>query len=131
MIRERIRQFISKFKPQDGTSAIEFAIAAPVFFLLVFVGIDLSTILWEQYSLNYAVSNAARYAYVNPSKSSAAVQSYALSVIPALPDTPTITVAITPMVQATINASLTHTFIYYPFGTTTITAKVVQPLQTP
>ena len=131
MIKTCVRNFLNRAKSQNGTSAIEFAIGAPVLFLLVLVGIDLSILLWEQYSLNYAVSNAARYAFIYPSKSATEVQTYALTTVPTLYSTPTVTVAITPMVNATIDASLTHTFLYFPFTSKTITAKVVQPLFTP
>lgn len=131
MMMSFMNYYWSKLRCEKGTTAIEFGIIAPVLFLLILVGMDLSMLLWEQYSLNYAVSNAARYAYVNPSKTSGQIQSYALSVIPTLPDTPSFTINIVPFSKVTINASLTHKALYFPFGSTTITANVVQPLSTP
>lgn len=121
---------LKRIKEQNGTSAIEFAIVAPVFFLLVLTGIDLSTVLWEQYTLNYAVSYAARYVFVNPGSTSAQVETYISTLIPTLPDTPTYTINVVPKSQATISASVTHTFISFPFSSMTVSASVVQPLNT-
>ena len=49
---------------QDGTTAVEFSIVAPVFFLMVFGTIGLSFALFLIGSLHYAVEDGARCASV-------------------------------------------------------------------
>lgn len=49
---------------QDGTTAVEFAIVAPVFFLMIFGTIGLCFALFLLGSLHYAVEDGARCASV-------------------------------------------------------------------
>lgn len=116
-------------KDQKGSSAIEFAITAPIFFLLVLTGIDLAIMFFEQYSLNYAVSYAARYAYLHPYSTNQQIKTYALSMIPTLPDTVTFTINTNPTMQSSITASLTHNFIFFSHAGLTLTSSVIQPMR--
>jgi Flp pilus assembly protein TadG len=45
-----------------GVAAVEFALIAPLVFLLLFAAIDLGLMLWVNLSMQYAVREGARYA---------------------------------------------------------------------
>ena len=47
-----------------GSSAVEFAIAAPILFALMFAVIEFGRAWWTKNSLEYAIERAARYAAV-------------------------------------------------------------------
>jgi Flp pilus assembly protein TadG len=57
----RIRAF---GRGNSGASAVEFALAAPFLFLLLFAIIEFGRAWWAKNSLQYAVERAARYAVV-------------------------------------------------------------------
>jgi Flp pilus assembly protein TadG len=48
-----------------GSAAVEFALTAPVFFLLLFGTIEFGQAMWAQNSLQYAVEEAARCRAIN------------------------------------------------------------------
>jgi Flp pilus assembly protein TadG len=73
----RIRAF---GRGNSGASAVEFALAAPFLFLLLFAIIEFGRAWWAKNSLQYAVEVAARYAVVcatGACPSDTAVQTYA------------------------------------------------------
>jgi Flp pilus assembly protein TadG len=45
-IEMRSRNFLRTSRGQRGVSTIEFALVAPILFLLLFVAIDLASLLW-------------------------------------------------------------------------------------
>lgn len=45
-----------------GSSAVEFALVAPVFFLLLFSIVDFSAMMWANLTMQHAVREGARYA---------------------------------------------------------------------
>jgi Flp pilus assembly protein TadG len=47
---------------ERGTTALEFAFLAPVFFAMIFGIINISRVAWTLGSLHYAAESAARYA---------------------------------------------------------------------
>lgn len=47
---------------QRGASVVEFAIVAPLFFILLFAVIDLCMLFWVNLTMQYAVREGARYA---------------------------------------------------------------------
>jgi Flp pilus assembly protein TadG len=47
-----------------GSSAVEFAIAAPILFVLMFAVIEFGRAWWTKNALQYAIERAARYAVV-------------------------------------------------------------------
>lgn len=49
----------------DGTTAVEFAITAPVFFMVLFGIIESGRLMWTQLGLQHAVEMAARCASIN------------------------------------------------------------------
>jgi|ERR1043166_5114412 Flp pilus assembly protein TadG len=62
-----------------GTSAIEFGVTAPVFFMLLIGVIECGLLLWTQLGLQHGAGLAARCASINTSLcgSASAVQNYA------------------------------------------------------
>jgi len=74
-----------------GTTAIEFALVAPLFFVLMCAVIEGGLVLWTQIGLQRGAQAAARCASVNPTlcgtssdiQSYAAQQAFGLSVAPA------------------------------------------------
>ena len=66
-------------KANSGTSALEFAIVAPVFLTMLLGVAELGRLAWTQSSLQYAVERAARCASLGLSQcaTTADIQSYA------------------------------------------------------
>lgn len=53
------------WRDESGTSALEFALTAPVFFLFIFGIIEFGLLLWTQIGLQHGAEMAARCASVN------------------------------------------------------------------
>jgi len=65
-----------------GSAAIEFALVAPLLFLLLFAVIEFGRAWWAKSSLQYAAERAARYAVVcaaGACPSDSAIQTYAVN----------------------------------------------------
>jgi Flp pilus assembly protein TadG len=61
-----IRRTLANFRGNGGgASAVEFAILAPVYFMLVVGGLNVSLLMFTVGNLQYAVARAARCASVN------------------------------------------------------------------
>ena len=58
------RQVRSFGRSNAGSSAVEFAIAAPILFVLMFAVIEFGTAWWTKNALQYAIERAARYAVI-------------------------------------------------------------------
>ncbi|MCA3185886.1 MULTISPECIES: TadE/TadG family type IV pilus assembly protein [unclassified Cupriavidus] len=52
---------------QRGASAVEFALVAPIFFLLLFSIVDFGAMMWANLTMQYAVREGARYAVTGQS----------------------------------------------------------------
>ena len=52
------------WKKQDGSTLVEFAMVAPIFFVLVFALVELGLAVWQKNSVASDVREAARYAAV-------------------------------------------------------------------
>ena len=50
-----------KTRKQRGVATIEFALLAPVLFLLLCIAMDLGVALWVNLTMQYAVREGARY----------------------------------------------------------------------
>jgi Flp pilus assembly protein TadG len=61
-----------------GSTAVEFAIVAPILFVLMFAIMEFGRAWWTNNSLQYAVEQASRYAVI-ANAGTAAVQTYAAS----------------------------------------------------
>ncbi|WGR90737.1 pilus assembly protein (plasmid) [Bradyrhizobium sp. ISRA443] len=70
------------WRDQRGTSAVEFALIAPVFFLFVFGIIACGLLFWTQIGLQHGVEMAARCASINttvcPNSNPSAITNYAM-----------------------------------------------------
>src|SRR5690349_4011797 len=75
------------FRDRRGGTAVEFALTAPVFFMMVIGGMQVGLLCWAQLALQQGSEAAARCASVNKTvcgstaqiKSYASAQSYGLS----------------------------------------------------
>ncbi len=107
----------------SGASAVEFAIVAPAFLLLLFAAIEGGLLLWTQLGLQHGVEVAARCASVNTSlcgtaaaiQNVAAQQAFGLNVPPS-----TFTVS-TPACGSQVSASYTYAFASDAFGVPNLT----------
>lgn len=70
-----------------GAVALEFALLAPVLFLLVFGGVEFGRLMWTLSALNFSVQEGARCALYNPDGNCAtttAVEAFAAAATPQL-----------------------------------------------
>lgn len=113
-----------------GATALEFALCAPAFFMLVMGIVELGLLVWMQLALQQGVESAARCASINKNtcanasqiQSFAASESYGLS-----PPTTAFTVT-TPACGNMVQASYTPTFLpSFPIPTRTLTAQACFP----
>jgi Flp pilus assembly protein TadG len=74
-------KFAKMWRDQRGTSALEFGLTAPVFFLFLFGVIEAGLLFWTQIGLQHGAEMAARCASVNstlcPNSNPNAITSYA------------------------------------------------------
>jgi Flp pilus assembly protein TadG len=113
-----------------GATALEFALCAPAFFMLVMGIVELGLLVWMQLALQQGVESAARCASINKNtcasasqiKDFAASESYGLS-----PPNTAFTVT-TPACGNMVQASYTPTFLpSFPIPTRTLTAQACFP----
>jgi Flp pilus assembly protein TadG len=69
-----LRKLLSNNK---GTSVVEFALLAPLFFALIFGVIDIGRAYWVLSSMEYAVEAAGRWVSINSTATSAQVKAKA------------------------------------------------------
>ncbi|WP_448205115.1 TadE/TadG family type IV pilus assembly protein [Azospirillum sp. sgz302134] len=53
------------FRARDGSTAVEFAIAVPVFLALLFGTVEFGRYFWARNTIQYAAEEGARYAMVS------------------------------------------------------------------
>lgn len=113
------------WRSTEGATAVEVAILAPVFVMLLFGILEGGLALWTQVGLQYGVEAAARCAAVDSTRCGnasavagyAAQQTFGLSV-PASDFTVT-----TPACGDQVQASYTYQFVTLFFGTPSVTLK--------
>lgn len=64
-------------RDERGTTAVEFALTAPMFFMVIFGVVEGGLLLWTQAGLQHGAEMAARYAGLDPAPSTSAIQTYA------------------------------------------------------
>jgi Flp pilus assembly protein TadG len=114
-----------------GASLTEFALILPAFLAFIFGCIEFGMIMWGRVSMEYATSQAARYAYVNPSATVGAVNNYAKTMVPANYANNllfSVNTALVPKTTATITGTFQYQFFFLPLPQLTMTSSVVQPL---
>lgn len=110
-------------RDKSGTTALEFAMTAPVFFALIAGIVEVGIVLWAQLALQQGAEAAARCASVNQTlcgstaniQSYAAAQSYGLN-----PPASTFSVS-TPACGKQVSASYTYNFVFGYFGVPNVT----------
>ncbi len=122
-------------KSESGTSTIEFALVAPIFFMMIFGVIDMGRAYWLISSMEYAVEGAGRYVMINTSATSSQVTSQAKANLYAIdPNSVTFTTStstsggvnyMTISAQASFNFLPSHIFNY---GTINLTRQATVPL---
>jgi Flp pilus assembly protein TadG len=77
--RRLLHLLVSIAVHKTGTALLEFAIALPVFAMLLFGIFEFGRVLWIENALHYSVQQAARCASINVNScgSASAIQSYA------------------------------------------------------
>ena len=115
---------------RDGATALEFALCAPAFFMLVMGIVEGGLLVWMQLALQQGVEAAARCASINKTvcgtasqiQSFASTSSYGLT-----PPVGTFTVT-TPSCGNQVAASYTPTYLPgFPIPTSTLTAQACFP----
>jgi Flp pilus assembly protein TadG len=113
-----------------GATALEFALCAPPFFLLVMGMLELGLLVWMQLALQQGVEAAARCASINKTVCANAgqIQTYASNQTFGLtPPTSTFTVT-TPACGNQVAASYTPNYLpTFPIPTRTLTAQACFP----
>jgi Flp pilus assembly protein TadG len=114
----------------SGATALEFALCAPAFFMLVLGIVQLGLLVWMQLALQQGVEAAARCASINKNSCSttsqiqsyASTQSYGLT-----PPASTFTVT-APACGNMVQASYTPSYLpSFPIPTRTLTAQACFP----
>jgi Flp pilus assembly protein TadG len=110
---------------ERGTSAIEFAITAPAFFLLLFGLIETGLLLWTKVGLQHGSERAARCATINQTMCGTvtAIQNYAAQESFALNPSPSIFTVSTPACGNQINADYSYQFLTTYFGLPTVSIR--------
>lgn len=84
-------------------------------------------IIWNLTSLNYAVTEAARYAYITPNVTQQAIINHAKAKISTISNV-TFTANVVSKNYVDIQGSLTYTFVVLPLSPMTLNASIRQPL---
>jgi len=108
---------------QQGAAAIEFAITAPAFFIVLFGIILAGLLLWTQFSLQHGVEMAARCATVNTNLcgNAGAIQNYAAQHAFGLDPPPSIVTVATQACGNQVTATYTFQFLTTYFGLSSLT----------
>ena len=111
------------YNDNGGVTAIEFAMTAPVFMLLLFGIIQVSLALWTQLGIAHGAAFAARCASLTPStcSSSDTIQTYALSESFGLSIPKSTFTVSTPACGNQVSASYVYSFMTLAFGTPSVT----------
>ena len=113
-----------------GATALEFALCAPAFFMLVMGIVELGLLVWMQLALQQGVEAAARCASVNKNACANAgqIQAYAAAQSFGLSPPNTAFTVTTPGCGNLVQASYTPTYLpSFPIPTRTLTAQACFP----
>ena len=121
----------SLMKSKDGTSAVEFGLTAPVFFMLLLSFFEVGRLLWTQVGLQHGTEMAARCASVDRTVcgSPSAIQNYAASQSLGLTVPPS-TFSVAALVcgnQVTATYAFTAVAPYFGLPAVTLNAKACFP----
>ena len=85
-----------------GSTAVEFALAAPVLFLFLFGVFEFGRLFWSRSSLQFAVEETGRYAMVNNAATPDDITAYVVERLPGV-NAGDVTIAVTPEVVSGVN----------------------------
>jgi Flp pilus assembly protein TadG len=105
-------------RDERGTSAIEFSVTAPAFFLILFAIIEAGLLLWTQLGLQHGAERAARCYSVNKTlcNNVSATQTYAAQQSFGLNPQPSAFTVSTAACGKSVTASYTYQFLTANFG---------------
>jgi Flp pilus assembly protein TadG len=107
----------------EGVTAVEFAITAPVFLMVIFGILELGALLWTQLGLQHGTEMAARCARVNKTLCGTPndIQVYAAQQAYGLPVAPAVFTSSTAACGKQVSANYTYTFVSSYFGSPSLT----------
>ena len=110
-------------RDERGTTAVEFAITAPLFFMILLGIIEAGLLLWTQAGMQHAAAMAARCATVNATTcgTTSATQNFAVQQAFGLSLAPSVFSVTTPACGNQVSATYTYQFIASYFGTPSLT----------
>ena len=114
-----------------GATALEFALCAPPFFMLVMGILELGLLVWIQLSLQQGVEAAARCASINKiaCATSTQIKAYAVAQTYGVRPPDTAFTVSTPACGNLVQASYTPTYLpSFPIPTQTLTARACFPI---
>lgn len=119
------------WRDEQGASALEFAITAPVFFLFIFGTVELGLMFWTQAGLQHGAEMAARCASINttlcPNSNPSAITSYATQQAFGLTLPASTFTYSTPACGNQVNASYAFQFYGLDLGPLTLSAQACFP----
>lgn len=68
-------------KCRRGATAVEFALVAPIFLLIILGVFEVGRLFWIKSSMQYAVEESARYVMLNTSTTTSALETYATTTV--------------------------------------------------
>jgi Flp pilus assembly protein TadG len=116
-------KIIRMLRDSRGVSAVEFAMTAPVFFLLLFGMIDGGLLVWTQIGLQQGAEAAARCASINSTLcgTTTTIQNYAAQNAFGLSIAPSVFTVTAPACGNQVSASYAYAFASTTFGVPSLT----------
>jgi len=116
-------KIIQMLRDSRGASAVEFALTAPVFFLLLFAMIEGGLLVWTQIGLQHGAEAAARCASINSTLcgTTATTQNYAAQNAFGLSIAPSVFSVTSPACGSQVSATYTYGFLSTTFGVSSLT----------
>ncbi len=120
---------LSFIRDNRGASAVEFALTAPIYLLMLCTLLLGALLLWTQLGLQHGVESAARCASINPTVcgTSADIQSYAVSNSFGLTVSPTVFTPSKPSCGNQVSASYVVQLSWSGLPSPTLTAQACFP----
>jgi Flp pilus assembly protein TadG len=112
---------------ERATSAVEFALIAPIFFFILFLLIEGGLVVWTQLGLQHGAEMAARCASINTTLCGTTndIQNYAAQQAFGINPSPSTFAVSTPTCGNEVAASYTYQFITTYFGSPSVTLSAL------
>jgi len=111
------------FRDERGTTAVEFALTAPIFFMILLGIIETGLLTWTRAGLQHATEMAARCATLSATTcgTTSQTQNFAVQQAFGLGIAPSVFSVSTPACGNQVSATYTYEFITTYFGTPSLT----------